>query len=522
MKSIDLLDSLGSVQDSYILQADAFRRGETKPLPKRLSFHRAALIAAVIALMALLVGCAVAYVLRLQDMKVGEYTYHEDTYTTPEGETVPEQEWTTTLLSLQGYNNSPNQLALQEWLAYQESYDPDGTLLDENNLNESGLPLDYYTTYDCYTWEMKDALDALLEKYDLKKLGEWVPLQRWENQVLFDALQLESLLRPDAQAEVEYLSGYFYPEGTFDFTAYITLTGEDARWTEPMLTSIRYSLTDYFDPVPLSVREIERYEQWHYTLPDGRDILLAMHPEIADSAVMICDQSDAFITVILNTFSDTDPLTKKAVEQFADVLDFSMQPKTADMEQVEALLAQCEEPETLHSYYQGFQISPDGTWYPPEGYSDSFDSYISYVRANAEPENQFYTLMDLNGDGADELLLGNADGQLNEVAYMKEDEVALNFAAYICEENVLEGYSETMAYFPSDDEEPIRNCTAHIYSTLSDIILSLYYLPESDQWILIDENSVHKTITATEARNYIASYPRIELDMKPLSEYPAE
>ena len=130
--------------------------------------------------------------------------------------------------------------------------------------------------------------------------------------------------------------------------------------------------------------------------------------------------------------------------------------------------------------------------------------------------------MDLNGDGADELLLGNADGQLNEVAYMKEGEVALNFAAYICEENVLEGYSETMAYFPSDDEEPIRNCTAHIYSTLSDIILSLYYLPESDQWILIDENSVHKTITATEARNYIASYPRIELDMKPLSEYPAE
>lgn len=522
MKPIDLLDNLGNIRDSYIAKADAFRRGEERPQTKGLSMKRTLLIAAVIALTLLLVGCAVVYVLSLQDMKVGEFTYHEDAYTTPEGETVPAKELTSTLISLQGYNNSPNQLALQEWLEFQDSYDPDLTLLKENNMNESGLPLDYYTTYDCYTWEMKDRLDAVLEKYDLKKLSEWVPLQRWEKQVFFEALQLEALHRKDAQAEVEYHAGYFYPEGTFDFDADITLTGADAAWTEPMLVSIRYSLTEYFDPVPMSLGEVESYEQWHYTLSDGTDVLLALHD---GTAIMICDRGDAFITVSMHDYSDTEDLTKQAVEQFADVLDFSIQPQKADMAQVEALLAECEEPynPAVHSYYIGFRLSMDGgTWYPPEGYSDSFESYISYVRANAEPENQYYALMDLDGDGADELLLGNKDGQLYEVVRMENGETALRFATYICEGNILEDYSDHTTYFPADDEEPVKNCTAHIYNTFSENLLTLYYLPESEQWIILDNDREAQTIAATEARNYIASYPRIELDMKPLSEYPAK
>lgn len=61
MKAIDLLVGFGSVKDSYVSSAEEFRQGKHKAQIKRLSMRKAWLIAAVIALMLLLVGCAVAY-----------------------------------------------------------------------------------------------------------------------------------------------------------------------------------------------------------------------------------------------------------------------------------------------------------------------------------------------------------------------------------------------------------------------------------------------------------------------------
>ena len=70
MKAMDLLVGFGSVKDSYVIGAEEFRQGKQKAQIKRLSTWKAWLIAAVIALMLLFVGCAVVYVLRLQDMRV--------------------------------------------------------------------------------------------------------------------------------------------------------------------------------------------------------------------------------------------------------------------------------------------------------------------------------------------------------------------------------------------------------------------------------------------------------------------
>ena len=61
MKAMDLLVGFGSVKDSYVISAEEFRQGKQKEQIKRLSSRRMWLIAAVIALMLLLVGCAVAY-----------------------------------------------------------------------------------------------------------------------------------------------------------------------------------------------------------------------------------------------------------------------------------------------------------------------------------------------------------------------------------------------------------------------------------------------------------------------------
>lgn len=61
MKAMDLLIGFGSVQDSYVISAEEFRQGKKNAQIKRLSTRKMWLIAAVIALTLLLVGCAVAY-----------------------------------------------------------------------------------------------------------------------------------------------------------------------------------------------------------------------------------------------------------------------------------------------------------------------------------------------------------------------------------------------------------------------------------------------------------------------------
>ena len=142
MKAIDLLETMGSIRDRYILEAQ-------EPEKRSLSLTRVLLIAAIISLLLLLVGCAVVYVLQLQDMKLSETTVSEPAWSGPGGEYVPATEYTVTELSLQGYSESPEQQAMLEWQAFTDTYDPDRTLLNENNFNESGIPSQFYETYNC-------------------------------------------------------------------------------------------------------------------------------------------------------------------------------------------------------------------------------------------------------------------------------------------------------------------------------------------------------------------------------------
>lgn len=532
MNGKDLFLGLNYISRKYIEEAerdtisDAMRASGGKYEEKTgRPLRRPLLIAAIVALMLVLAGCAVVYVLTLQDMKIGEQTHYEAGYTTPEGETVPAQEWTTTLISLQGYKNSPPQLAMQEWLAYLDSYDQDDALMKANNMNESGLPENYFITYSCYTWEMKDRLDGILEKYALNALGAYTYIDHWEIQILFDALQIRGICRENSEVETDRLAGYFTPEGTFHVEGGIAPTGSDAAWPYDIIVSYRYSLIDYLDPVYSGVRNIETVDQWNYESEDGTQLLLVRDGE---QSTIICDRGKAFITIHLHDFSDEGGLSKEALEQLAEGFDYSIRPQPADMERVAQMLAESEEPydPSVHGYYIGFQIDPTGTWHPPEGYDDSIERYLTYVQEKGEPENQYYALADVDGDGIEEVLLGNQEGQLYELVYMKEDMVAIRFLTYLCEGNVLEKYYHNQTYYFSDEKYE-EGCTVHEYSTLAESIAMFYYLPKSNQWIKTDFNEAldlvsEEVLSAAEVRHFMARYPRVELDMKPISEYPMD
>ena len=100
MNAMDLMTGLNNVRDKFVVSAGEFRQGqrEVRALPKRKLW----LIAAVIALALLLVGCAVVYVLRLQDMAFGQET--QEAF---EGDIRNR-----TLLSLQGVKGTPGYQAI--------------------------------------------------------------------------------------------------------------------------------------------------------------------------------------------------------------------------------------------------------------------------------------------------------------------------------------------------------------------------------------------------------------------------
>ena len=62
MNSNDILDMVGDAKGTYVWDAQNIRSGSAPATRKKVSAKRSLLIAAMIALMLLLVGCTIAYV----------------------------------------------------------------------------------------------------------------------------------------------------------------------------------------------------------------------------------------------------------------------------------------------------------------------------------------------------------------------------------------------------------------------------------------------------------------------------
>ena len=99
MNANQLLDSIEDAKGKYIWEAQQHRCGEIPP-KKRLTLRKTLLIAAVIALMMLLVGCAVVYVFHLQDLKIGEFSFTEQEHYGANWEKIEATELTRDMLSL--------------------------------------------------------------------------------------------------------------------------------------------------------------------------------------------------------------------------------------------------------------------------------------------------------------------------------------------------------------------------------------------------------------------------------------
>lgn len=331
MKGEDLFRGLNYVDPKFIEEAETATQLQSGK--KILSLRRPVLIAAIVALMLMLVGCAVVYVLSMREIKLGEQTvtfdifdYDPKTGEVYEGQESIQQQ----ILTLAGPSGTPASNAAREWYEFTETYDPDGEIKKSVWGNEPEFPEEYYT-YHLYTQEMKDKLDEIVDKYGLKLRGKQIKFQT--SKLLMKALGIENVLNPGADARMNVGSAFYYENG--ELSLYFDITIPQEEKTQGYLY---YLPKDCFIPDTAVLTEGE-WEEWNYTTAAGDDVLIIRAEESA-SAWFFCDTGRYTTSMRLDIIRDIyeepvdgvpvakfDLMTKEQLEQVADAIDFSLDPK---------------------------------------------------------------------------------------------------------------------------------------------------------------------------------------------------
>lgn len=498
MTGKDLLTAMSGIDGRYIEEA------APAAAPKTRSLRRPLLVAAAIAAALLLVGCGIVYALRLQDMSIGKATYTQRF--DDKGKAIDPVEKSMDIITPYGRSGDAIQQALKEWYEFQESYDPD-YLLATNEPDIPGIPNQYEYTYSCYTQEMVDKVNEIAAKYDLKLLEEWIPFQRYQSDIFLEETGIQSLLLPDSDAQITGMAGMLYLP--YNFSMDFELVTENAG---KLMTSYGYARKDYFPRAFPGGMDIDAYEQWDHTTPGGTKLLLALNSK--GQGEIIAEQENAMIMISIDgnrslshsRYPDaSEVMTKAELESIADQFDYSVQPKEVNRAVVEEKLAAAEEA------YQAEHA------YVPETYTDFSD----YLKKNVyiPDESRQYAFSDLTGDGVDELLLGR-DGAFFYWLSMENGEVVENVYGdtYLCKGNILEQYEAPDMYWDIERHTYVKPENGGC----GDKIVAVERV--GNQWYRsYDIYERDKTeISQDEAATIMAKYPRIQLDWKPLIDYPLD
>ena len=347
MNGKDIFLGLKYVGDDLIEKAEygefptKAEKTEKKANTRRL-IRRPFLVAAIIAMMLLLVGCAIVYVLSMQEIKLGEQevTYDVYDFDPRSGEAVAyvgQDTMTQQVLTLAGLSNTPAAKAAREWYDFTKEYDPDGTIRREVWGNEPEFPAEYYG-YGLYTQEMKDKLDEILLKYDLKLRGNEIGFPTAK--LLFRALGIDSVQNPDSEAGLKVTYADYYDNGNLNLYLELSVPNEEGIH-EKASGYLRYRSKNCFIPDTAVLTE-GQWEEWNYTTAVGDDVLIVCSQD-AGSAWIFCDLPTHTATLQMDIIRDVrneirdgelvavfDLMTVEQLKLVADAIDFSREPKVAE------------------------------------------------------------------------------------------------------------------------------------------------------------------------------------------------
>lgn len=496
MKAFDLLEAIGTARDSYIAEVEAIRSGQAQP--RRIFWRRTVLIAAVIVMTLLLVGCAVALLLNLNSL-----SFHQEQQT--DQRTGQTQVWN--LVSLQGLVGSDNYKATQEWYEFTQN---DQSAYDDSE----AIDWDYFV-YRCYSQEGKEKIDELCETYGLKLLGE--PLNSDLESLLY-ALNIPHIIRIPTTADVQTDGGACYSGGSFFFYGAAALTRSD--WKDPIEFQFRCVMKDVFDNTYLNVGDIREYDQWTYSAPDGTQLSLALSQRMG---LILLDREDFFLTIQVQNPSFQDlqgnvrTMSRKNLESFAAIFDYSFTPQPLSPEI--ALMIDVTDYD-VENYFPNLSI-PESAPSAPK--IETYDEKVKEVlETSTEPERLGYAFLDIDGDGKEELLIGK-DGYCTYIFTEVDGEVVTyaDFFNYMwnypCEGGILVSVmdAESIDYFIRTIQDGQTTTATHIqYSPASPV--------EPERWILYLDWNEREPITQQEFEDILEGNTRIPVTMQPLMDYPLE
>ena len=205
------------------------------------------------------------------------------------------------MISLQGYADSPEYKAMQEWSQFEHEYDTDGSILAKVGNDPTPWDEKYnYNGYRAYSQEMADKLEEIAGKYGLAFHTGGL--------MTADVARLEELFGDFTTAE--RYGGYRFEDGTFQC---------DCE-QDGIVFQLRRTMKGVMDIVSLNVQDAAQFEQWEYETACGVTVLLALGPE---HSLIFSDTEKSFVAVNILTGS-VQGLTEDALQQFADTFDFSL------------------------------------------------------------------------------------------------------------------------------------------------------------------------------------------------------
>ena len=481
MTGKELLAGLGNISHRYYEEAENDTITETEI---HRSFRRPLLVAALIGLMLLLVGCAITYLLRKESLHIGS-------------ETIQGTELE--VLSAQGIKDTPNYLANQEWLEFTQSYTPE--LKDYWDSEEA------YWAYGVRDQTMVDKVDEICRKYGLNIIGK-----PWHEHVdcmeFLPMLGIDNLLKPDSEMTLSIPQGRFFPGGSFN--VYGSLAFQDGTvlqdfYFDYIRKDVFYDVFTYLNPDVVTQR--------NYTTEEGIPLLLL---ESSKSGMIMADREDCFISLGIAL---RDGIT---LEDIAEQFDFSIQttpvdPAAADArEQISVAESRGEDPfagrferNTYQEYVEDVLWSDQ--WKLQNGFTPD------------EIPERGCVLYDLDGNGEEELLIFY-DGYIGNVISRKDGKTTegKSYHMMLCEGNILIDISEFMPgerryhifYFANDGDPVFSNPKERSIVRLKVEDGDWWRTSSTDHYADFDSK-----ITEAEAMEILNTYQPITLDIRPMEEF---
>ena len=303
--------------------------------------RRPLLIAALIALLLLLVGCAVVYVLKLENVKIGTGTEQRD-YSLVDGVYVEDPHTVnTTTLTMAGLEGSDAYKACADFYAFQTKYTTDG-----EEMGKAGtLPEGYWD--NC-----RDVMDAkakeLAEQYGLKPEGQRLKFRTTRN--MCDALGVERFARDSQDVSVDIIEGSCDDTGNFYLWMKFVFPEDQGYGVTQTNGALYWNRQDTFSRDYVTLEDRGDWVERNYTTSAGNTVLILTSPS-QERGYILCNRGDALITVWL----DVNPellsedagvvsaeylhMTDAQLDMVADALDFAIQPNVPTQADVDAQAA---------------------------------------------------------------------------------------------------------------------------------------------------------------------------------------